>query len=211
MPSRKPKPFTSTRNPHRETLNGAVAEYNGPITRSRVLRIHSLPFEALSEIFILALPTDQELYGRLYPYSSERRKLINPTLVFCAVCSSWRFLALSTPRLWNRINVHLPHNINEAQVQRMAADLVQWISRSHSLPLTLHISSPSLNFAYPKAPIIAVINDYAARWESLYSRDFTLSFYKGWHSLRRLCYPRSGPVSLANNPVPWALLTHLQI
>ena len=220
MPPRKPKPFTSTRNPHRKTLNGAAAaEYNGPITRSRALRahsptstIHSLPLEVLSEIFILALPTDQELFSRLESYETEGRYT---HLVICAVCSAWRFLAFSTPRLWNSVHIHVPRRgINEAQAQRKAADLVQWIPRSRSLPLTLHISG-HFTRKNPDTPIISVINDHAARWESLYSRDVTLSsslfHLNGWQSLRRLSYPCLDPVSCANDTVPWAHLTHLQI
>jgi hypothetical protein len=228
MPPRK-KPFnTSTRNLHRETQNGAhlnysraiqssesAAGYNGPVTRSRVLRahlpptIHSLPLEILSEIFIFALPTDQELYRRSRSY--EGRKLIIPTLVFCAVCSSWRFLAFSTPQLWNTVVIHLPHDINEAQAKRKAVDLVQWIERSRSLPLSLQISSDIIQPLGLEAPIISIINDHAARWESLYFQNFQpssfLFHFDGWHSLQRLYYP----VSCENETVPWAHLTHLQI
>ena len=234
MPPRK-KPFnTSTRNLHRETQNGAhlnysraiqssesAAGYNGPVTRSRVLRghlpptIHSLPLEILSEIFIFALPTDQELYRRSRSY--EGRKLIIPTLVFCAVCSSWRFLAFSTPQLWNTVVIHLPHDINEAQAKRKAVDLVQWIERSRSLPLSLQISSDIIQPLGLEAPIISIINDHAARWESLYtySQDFqpppSLFHVDEFHSLRRLYYPYLDHASFANETVHWAHLTHLQI
>ena len=181
--------------------------------------IHSIPLEVLSEIFILALPTDQELYSRPQFYDNERRNLINPTLVLCAVCSSWRFLAFSIPRLWTRILIHIPHGINEAQAKRKAADLVQWILRSRSRPLTLHISGSFINFpdtsTRPEARIISVINNHAACWESLHSRDFNLSsplFHtNGWHSLRRLHYYYSDPAPCANEIVPSGHLTHLQI
>ncbi|KAF8332521.1 hypothetical protein F5887DRAFT_894478, partial [Amanita rubescens] len=153
-----PKPSTSARNLHKGTRNGAHLTYSRAIqssestagynvTRPRALRarsrrsppttIHSLPLEILSEIFIFALPTDQELYRRSQSY--EGRNMIYPTLVFCAVCSSWRFLAFSTPRLWNTVLIHIPHDINEAQAKRKATHLAQWIERSCSLPITLHI------------------------------------------------------------------------
>ena len=226
-----PKPFTNSR---RETRRGArptssrtvqspesAVGYNGPITRSRALRahppptIHSLPLEVVSEIFILALPRNQELYSMPQFYDSETRKLINATPVFCAVCSSWRSLALATPRLWNRIFIDIPRGINEALAQRKAANLVEWISRSHSLPLILHvfgdITQPP-NGKGHEAPIISVIKDHAARWESLYfgvfQRSSSLLHFDGWHSLRRLYLD---PPSCANESVPWAHLTYLQI
>ena len=234
-----PKKVKAFTGPHRETRSGAhptysraellpammsAAGHNGPITRSRVLRalsqpsIHSLPLEVLSEIFVLVLPTDRELYSMPQFYDSERRKLINTTPAFCAVCSSWRSLALAAPRLWNRILIHVPRGMNKAQAQRKAADLVQWISRSHSVPLTLHISgdfAKPRNGKGPEGPIISVIKDHAARWKSLYFRAFqpslSLLHFDGWHSLRRLYYPYFDPASCANQTVPWAHITHLQI
>src|SRR6266576_1286972 len=146
-----------------------AADYHGPITRSRVLSpIHSLPFEVLGEILILALPTDQELYNKY----SKGQKFLNPTLVSCAVCSSWRSLAFSTPPLWSTVLIHVPYNINEAQAKRKAADLVQWIERSRSLPITLHISGDPYISSNARVPIISVIDDHAARWESLYFLGF---------------------------------------
>ncbi|KAF8323568.1 hypothetical protein F5887DRAFT_296296 [Amanita rubescens] len=192
---------------------------HAPSNHPRALRNTMAPSpEILSEIFTFTLPTNRELYSMPQFYDSERRKLIITTPVFCAVCSSWRSLALATPRLWNRILIHIPRRINKAQVNRKAADLIQWISRSHSLPLTLHVSGDIVtppNGKGPEAPIILVIKDHAARWESLYFRvsqpsSFLLHF-DGWHSLRRLYYPYLDPVSCANETVPWAHLTHLQI
>ncbi len=221
MPKRKP--FASTQNPHAIQLESpSVAGYNGPITRSRVLRGHSsptplsLPLEVLGEILVLALPTDQELYKKC---SSEGRKLINPTLALCAACSTWRFLAFSIPRLWNRVLIHVPHNIEKAQAERKAADLVQWIERARSLPITLHAFGDfnmPLHRKGPADPIISVINDHASRWESLYLQGFqpslSLLHFDRWHSLRRVYCPFSeSPSSCTNETIPWAHLTHLQI
>ncbi|KAL5495779.1 hypothetical protein ACEPAI_1243 [Sanghuangporus weigelae] len=54
-----------------------------------------LPFEILVEIFSRCLPTD---YVRL----STHPQLL-PPFTFARVCSLWRHLVLSTPRLWSRI------------------------------------------------------------------------------------------------------------
>ena len=215
-PRKKQKHFASTQSPQSDAHAGNVAGYNGPITRSRALPrpIHNLPLEVLGEILIFAFPTDQELYS-LYEHryvNLDRRKLINPTLVFCAVCSSWRFLAFSTPRLWNTVLIHIPRNINRAQAIRKAANLVQWIERARSLPMTLHIFGFSIDKTpRPEAPILSVINDHAARWESLYSPDPQSFDFSEWHSLRRLCSPSSDPVSRSCEIAPWVNLTHLGI
>ena len=229
-PRKKSEPFASTQKFHREAkLNAhsahshavqlesqSVADYNGPI-RSRALRghsppIHSLPLEVLSEILIFTLPTNQELHKKHF---SERRKLINPPLVFCAVCSSWRILMFSTPRLWKKVFIHVWHNINEAQAVRKASGLVQWIERSRPLALTLHISGDPItprNGEGPKVLIISIISDHAARWDSLYFQPLlSLFHFDMWHSLRRLYSPFWNRMSCANETIPWAHLTHLQI
>ena len=204
---------------HSHAVQQSVASDNDPITWSPALRnhssppIHSLPFEVLGDILILALPTNQELYD----YYRSKRKLINPPLVFCAVCSSWRFLAFSTLRLWVTVLVDIPPDMTKAKAQRKAADLVQWIERARPLPITLHISQSNI-WRPPKeseAVIISVINNHPDRWESLYSPDFPSEsspfHFDGWQSLRRLCYSCWDPVACANETVPWAHLTHLEI
>jgi hypothetical protein len=51
----------------------------------------------------------------------------------CAVSSLWRTLALATPKLWSRVFVYVPDK------SKSKAQLVPWIKRSGSLPLTLFI------------------------------------------------------------------------
>ena len=190
------------------TWSPALRNHSPPPTS-----IHSLPLEVLGEILILALPTNQELNNKYY---RSKRELINSPLIFCAVCSSWRFLAFSTPQLWVTILIHISLDMNRARAQRMAAGLVQWIERARPLPITLQISCSDI-WRPPKEceAIISVINDHAACWESLYSPDLPSSsssfHFNGWQSLRRLCYSYWDPVACANGTVPWAHLTHLEI
>jgi hypothetical protein len=192
--------------------------------------IHSLPLEVVSEIFILALPPDYELCKRSQMHPEDRPKLVNP-LLFCAVCSLWRSIALSTAQLWKRAFVFVPQHIKKGQAIQKAAYLVRWIERSGSLPLTLHIISgidTSLLGTGPDAPITSVLNRYAARWETLYHRSTEdhqspiymlhapwsqLSFgFAGWHSLRQICSSHiNGSLHEPNQTTPWAQLTDLQI
>ena len=203
-------------------------------SESAILRkppIHSLPLEVISEIFILALPADYELLKRSQMHPEDKPKFINP-LVFCAVCSLWRSIALSTARLWKRAFVFLPQGIKKGHAKQKAAYLVRWIERSGSLPLTLHISSDDVEMSLlgtgPDAPVISVLNRYAARWETLYHHSMEdhqstlfmlraprsqLSFgFAGWHSLRQI---RSSHINNVihepNQTTPWAQLTDLQI
>jgi len=227
-----------TRLPTAPSQCAAGPGYDGPITRARAVQyanaptIHRLPLEVLGEIFILAMPTIQEIYARPSPSTSsyqpigEGRKTVNP-LKFCGVCSSWRLLAFSTPQLWKHVFVDVPYSITEAQAKRIAADLVPWIERSTPLPLTLHISGDlnvSLHGTGPEAPIVSFLIDYAARWESLYCKYYFLDqqsyrppprFHVNvWHSLRRVCFVSSCYLLarvIINETLPWAQLTLLNV
>ena len=106
--------------------------------------IESLPVGVLSTIFILTLAKDEQLV------KSSSAELTNPLLI-CAVSSLWRRLALSTPKLWRRVFVDLP------DMSKSKAQLVPWIKRSGSLPLTLFIWYRSIPFPNGTGPRIVCV------------------------------------------------------
>jgi len=106
-------------------------------------------------------------------------------------------------------------------------DLVQWIKRARSLPLTLHMIFCDIDRMFfdqrkSLAPVVSVLNDYATNWKTLYfqtphegSRMLGsllphLFCFDGWHSLRRICLGKSAAL-LQNRTIPLAQLTHLEI
>ena len=211
----------STRRPRGDAENNAHStRSHAAFTNAPIL---SLPLELLGEIFILSLPTIHELYKR---HAAEGVKRTNP-FVLCAVCSSWRSLAFSTPRLWKQVFVRVPIGMTKDQASKKAADLVPWIERSRTLPLTLHISCDfykSLDGAGTESPIVSVLNDYSTRWQSLYLRDhfsvpeippspkpLRLFHFDGWCSLRRISFFGPHRIPLVNKAIPWAQLTHLHV
>ena len=182
-----------------------------------------LPFELLSGIFILALSNDED-------FTKDRARSVPPLtpkpFTFCAVCSWWRSVALATPQLWKRVFVRVAPGISGAEVKSKATDLVSWVERSASLPLTLFLSygvNTSLN-EERVAPIAEALNRYAARWEKLYlryggprwpdpaaERKSRLFDIVGWSSLRRIYSFRKDSGPHGNETIPWAQLTHLKI
>ena len=189
--------------------------------------IDSLPEGLVGEIFILALPSDYELFERLQMSMppDDKPKFINP-LLFCAVCSLRRSIALSTTQLWKRAFIFVSQGMKKDQAEQKAAYLVRWIERSGSLPLTLHISSSGSVSQFvtgPNTPIISALNRYAARRETLYyhsAQDHEsplsmlplshLSFgFASWHSLRQI--RSSHMLHEPDQTIPWAQLTDLQI
>ncbi|KAJ6451580.1 hypothetical protein C8R45DRAFT_760422, partial [Mycena sanguinolenta] len=77
--------------------------------------IHSLPVELLAEIFYLALWR--------YPNIKDMCRVSH-------VCSDWRQIAHSTPRLWARIS-----SINLSQKGDVPESLTAFLARSAPLPV----------------------------------------------------------------------------
>ena len=107
--------------------------------------------DVLHEIFFHCLPT----------HHSSVMKSLEPPLLLTQICSSWRVIALSSPRMWSKIHIPLPGDprfseltheiiINEtrlndrrrgfASVMRSRCDGVRdWLSRSGTCPLSLSV------------------------------------------------------------------------
>ncbi|KDQ51307.1 hypothetical protein JAAARDRAFT_185059, partial [Jaapia argillacea MUCL 33604] len=91
--------------------------------RSVFAPVRRLPMEILTEIFVHCLP-DPSAFG----YPEARRTLMH-------VCSSWRELVCSTPRLWSTILVNGPNDA-EASLEHMNACL----ARSGTHPLNIFVT-----------------------------------------------------------------------
>jgi hypothetical protein len=205
--------------PTRAVHSSSFARYNGPITRSRTARsladapikqhgMDSLPFEVLSTIFILTLATDEEIV---------KRSSVGWTdpLPLCAVSSLWRTLALATPRLWSRVFVYVPDDMSKAI---KSEELVPWIERSGTLPLTLFIwhYRSYWDASGIGSSVVKVLNRYASRWETLYvqytnmfseprGNPLELVRLDKWSSLQRMHDIKP------HDTITCAQLTHLQI
>ena len=184
--------------------------------------IYSIPLETLSTIFVLSLASDKQIIAHSSKLSKSPPLWMNP-LPLCAVSSSWRSIALHTPRLWQRVFVCVPARISGAMTELKAQELVLWIERSGSLPLTLFIRDPCmmphLGKLGARDPIVQVLNCYASRWETLYFKDtyqgrgyrpdwdlLELIRLEEWNSLRRI-----HGVQPCDTIKLWAQLTHLQV
>ena len=133
----------------RGSIRRRIDDYN--VILSPVRR---LPLDVLHEIFLHCLPT-------------HRNPIMNfseSPLLLTRICSSWRAIALSSPRIWSRIHIPLPGDpslasgyaivIDEASLssrrQRFAGllklrcEVVRtWLSRSGTCPLSLSITYPA--------------------------------------------------------------------
>ena len=133
----------------RKTIQKRIDDLN--IILSPVRR---LPPDVLHEIFFHCLPTHRN------PIMSSSE---SPVLL-TQICSSWRAIALSSPRIWSKIHIPLPGDpswipgsgqtsdenklsrryLRIAGILQLRCDAVRrWLSRSGTCPLSISIYYPS--------------------------------------------------------------------
>ncbi|KAJ7622696.1 hypothetical protein B0H17DRAFT_1112416 [Mycena rosella] len=118
-----------------------------------------LPPDILGEIFIACLPVDRNAV----------MSVDEAPLVLCRICSAWRTLALSTPRLW--ASLHTPASFILVDERRVAA-VLKWLQRSGACPLSLTFIGEGWDWAPSIGPgsIRALVEDLAAssdRWRDI--------------------------------------------
>jgi len=112
--------------------------------------VRRLPQDVLYEIFLHCLPTHRN------PIMTSSES----PLLLTRICSSWRAIAFSSPRIWSKIHIPLPGDPSfnpgyrittlETSCQRIAGILQlqcdavrRWLSRSGKCPLSISIYHPS--------------------------------------------------------------------
>ncbi|KAF8997440.1 hypothetical protein BDQ17DRAFT_1363361 [Cyathus striatus] len=113
--------------------------------RALLSPVRKLTQDIVGEIFIACLPEDRN------PYMSA----MEAPMLLTQICSSWRRIALSTPRIWSAIHIVLPNIIRGAYpvpnylveeeelvlqtLDRRQAFVKKWLDRSGACPLTISI------------------------------------------------------------------------
>ncbi|KAJ6480833.1 hypothetical protein C8R45DRAFT_1003795 [Mycena sanguinolenta] len=108
------------------------------------------------------------------------------------ICSSWRAISLSMPRLWSRLHVvkpPFPYNMNSTALRRYQAKVAQrlevsgaWLRRSGRCPLSISLQcshnydpsndlpppfAPSSNAPSSKDAFLNVLIPFASRWQDI--------------------------------------------
>jgi hypothetical protein len=146
-------------------------------TNTLVSPIQRLPYEILSDIFILSIPDNLQEGWR-----SKTHNFQCAVMLPGSICRHWRDVALSTPRLWSSISLQLDHSTVDAHVKLTQV----WLSRSGKHPLSLQLDGRWYGFHDPFAihPVLGVITPHAERWQHV---DFEMS-YAMWNRTRPAKY-----------------------
>lgn len=97
--------------------------------------LHTFPNEILQEVFIQCLPTEH----------NATMEASEAPVILIRVCSHWRMIAMSTPKLWASLHVAVPRSKNEDEEQIFARYDAQisyiptWLSRAKTAPLSISI------------------------------------------------------------------------
>ncbi|KAF5361516.1 hypothetical protein D9758_006136 [Tetrapyrgos nigripes] len=99
--------------------------------RALISPIRRVSAEVMSEIFSHCLSEDH----------NPVRSIAEAPLLLTRICRSWREIALSDPRLWSAIHIHIPYVHNEKAivnvVNQRKSGVNDWLGRSGTLPISL--------------------------------------------------------------------------
>ncbi|KAJ7168662.1 hypothetical protein C8R46DRAFT_1350259 [Mycena filopes] len=115
--------------------------------------VRRLPDDILREIFVSSLPSTHNAI------MAEREA----PLLICHVCSGWRSIAFTTPRLWSSLHVVIR---DKADTTLILAK--EWLTRAGVLPLSLSIGcSRSLDKIPDDYPLLSLFLSVSKRWKSI--------------------------------------------
>ncbi|KAJ7157558.1 hypothetical protein C8R43DRAFT_402159 [Mycena crocata] len=151
----------------RETLADFISAHLAVVSPAR-----RLPEDIVRNIFMECIPL-------------ERNPLIiqqDPPILLCQICSAWRNLALSTPRLWTAVHVVIP---NQPKVQVLTEMLSLWLGRSGVLPLSISVvfSRTWGGDTDAPLPLLTRLMEFARRWKHIV---FTFPHHKNFAVLETL-------------------------
>ncbi|KAJ7092118.1 hypothetical protein C8R43DRAFT_1244607 [Mycena crocata] len=113
---------------------------------------------------IVARPSSgnlQEIFIRflsVYPLCPPPIGRLSPTTL-THICRKWREIAFATPALWRAISLNF---VDGTAKEQKTSLLLSWISRSRSLPLSIHADAQLSD-----QTVISFLVPYCARWEHL--------------------------------------------
>ncbi|EGO03124.1 hypothetical protein SERLA73DRAFT_70575 [Serpula lacrymans var. lacrymans S7.3] len=123
--------------------------------------IRRLPPEMLSKIFEHCLPLEEKSQ-----VSTNEPSISHAPLLLGRVCSTWRAISLSTPRLWSFLKLVVPCICTDAVVDKQRQIMSTWLQRSGSVPMSLRFIHQGYSTSNLSSIYDTVIS-YASRWRIL--------------------------------------------
>ena len=185
----------------------------------RRVTFNSLPIELQTEIFFFCIS----------PFP--RFSIKEAPIVLARVCSTWRSIVLSTPRLWSSFEVEIqgsgpPGLLHDT---RLMHRMKLWLERSSYSPLSFRLIYNSVGHASDdrSTQLLAALVSQARRWRSAHFTLPAASIAKlqlfppnSFPTLRSLTFkvcsgvrssPSDPPLNILTMNIPWRQLTGLDL
>ncbi|KAJ6582860.1 hypothetical protein DFH09DRAFT_1144787 [Mycena vulgaris] len=135
----------------RDALDDFIAAHLAMVSPAR-----RLPEDIIRHVFMACLPSHRN------PFIISNES----PLLLCQICSDWRRLALSTPRLWAAVHVVVP---GEPKAQVLAGLLKNWLNRSGVLPLSISVvfSRVFTREDDTVPPALGLLTSFSHRWGNI--------------------------------------------
>ncbi|KAJ7031537.1 hypothetical protein C8F04DRAFT_960204 [Mycena alexandri] len=127
--------------------------------------LRRLPLDIMQEIFVACLPTHRNCV----------MSAVEAPVLLGRICSSWRTVSLSTPRLWARLHIAEPERPRQAPIyqekyaQRLAITKA-WLERSGRCPLSISLHGSDLHRPGVSDTVnrfLDLVLSYASRWQHI--------------------------------------------
>ncbi|KAJ6498741.1 hypothetical protein C8R45DRAFT_93552 [Mycena sanguinolenta] len=128
--------------------------------------IRRLPRDTIEEIFMACLPTHRNCVMS----ATEAPVLLG------RICSAWRVISLSAPRLWSRLHIvepaqlsELPASLRRAKAAQRLAAGASWLERSGNCPLSISLEGDIgyPNFIAEQEQFLNLFIPHASRWQDI--------------------------------------------
>ncbi|KAJ7466860.1 hypothetical protein FB451DRAFT_399999 [Mycena latifolia] len=130
--------------------------------------VRRLPLDVIQEIFVACLPTHRNCV----------MSAVEAPVLLGRICSSWRSISLSTPRLWSRLHIVEPRCPYDSALPLFEGKLAQrlevtkmWLGRSGNCPLSisLHCTSFILDnlTSSTQHRLLQALLPFTSRWEHI--------------------------------------------
>ncbi|TFK37597.1 hypothetical protein BDQ12DRAFT_684950 [Crucibulum laeve] len=126
--------------------------------------VRQLPHDILRAMFVQCLPVGHDAV----------MSVREAPLLLTHICSLWREIALTTPKLWSSVHIPIPSPHNDPVTTRnldkpRIEGLRQWLARSGACPLSISVASPSSSMITAEivAPILETLISVSDRWSDM--------------------------------------------
>ncbi|TDL17361.1 hypothetical protein BD410DRAFT_794331 [Rickenella mellea] len=123
------------------------------------LNVTTLPFDILAQIFLACLPDDP---GDDFPTFSAKAA----PLLLGRVCSCWREVALTTPRVWAKLSIRKADEHGNVLTRKPVSAVQAWIRRTGRCALSFRFVTDDFSRTEEKQILISIL-PHRERWEYL--------------------------------------------